>query len=56
MVLVREDDPEHHVDDAEDDGQLHLERVQEHDLVLGDLEGMIIFFVTQFPRQFLKSK
>lgn len=30
-------DPEQHVDDAEDDGDLHLEGVEEHDLVNGDL-------------------
>ena len=29
--------PEGHVDDAQDDGDLHLERVQEHDLVLRNL-------------------
>ncbi len=37
VVPVGEDDAEEHVEDAHDDAQLHLEGVQEHDLVLCDL-------------------
>ena len=41
VVLVGEHDAEEHVDHAEDDGQLHLERVEEHDLVLRHLPDRI---------------
>jgi hypothetical protein len=37
VVGVRHADAEEHVNYSEDDGQLHLERVQENNLVLGDL-------------------
>lgn len=36
-VPVGQADPKSHVDHAQDDGDFHLERVQENNLVLGDL-------------------
>ncbi len=38
MVPVGEDHPEQHVDHAQDDAQLHLEGVEENNLVLGHLQ------------------
>ncbi len=51
VVPQRHEDPEEHVDDPDDDGDLHLEGVQEDDLVGGHLQPGLektrFFFLTQ---------
>ena len=37
VVVERDDDAERHVNDADDNGHLHFERVKKYDLVDGDL-------------------
>lgn len=40
MVEDTETDTKEHVDDSQDDGHLHLERVQESQLVDGDVPNL----------------